>query len=132
MGRKKLPIDEMAILGMRSQGKSIKEISGALDVSTATLSRRIADLRHKEGILTKYRELQGLQLTDLQLRLLEASTPEKIVNASFLDLVRCYSILDRSIRKIEGKEPSFKITNLVEYLIEIERQEKEEAERNDD
>ena len=132
MGRKKLPIDEMKILDMRSKGKSIKGIASELGISTATLSRRIAELKHNQGILTKYRELQGLQLTGLQFRILEAITPEKIANASLLDLVRCYYILDRARIKIEGKEPTYKIKGLMALLIEMEKEEKEELESNDD
>jgi len=130
MGRKKLPIDEMAILDMRSKGKSIKDIAGALDVSTATLSRRIAELKHDQGVLTKYRELQGLQLTGIQFRILESITPEKINNSSLTDLIRCFYILGKSTRAIEGKD-SYKIKGLVGYLIELEKEEMEEAESND-
>ena len=122
MGRPKLPIDEMAILNMRSKGKSIKGIASDLGVSTATLSRRIAELKHEQGVLTKYRELQGLQLTGLQFRILESITPEKINNSSLADLIRCFYILDKAKRAIEGKD-SFKVKGLVAYLLEMEKTE---------
>jgi len=120
MGRKKVNIDDRIILDMRSRGKSIKEISLEIGVSTATLSRRIAELKHDKGILTKYRQLQGLQLTEIQFRIMEAITPERIYNSSLLDLVKCYYILDKAVRAIQGKE-SFKIKGLVGYLLEMEK-----------
>jgi DNA-binding Lrp family transcriptional regulator len=120
MGRPKKNIDEKAILNMRARGKSIKEISCDLGVSTATLSRRIAELKHDKGILTKYRQLQGLQLTALQFRIMEAITPERIAKASLLELVKCCWILEKAQRAIQGKD-SFKIKGLVGYLLEIEK-----------
>lgn len=120
MGRSKLNIDETSILDMRSRGKSIKDISYDLGVSTATLSRRIAELKYDKGVLTKYRQLQGLQLTEIQFRILEAITPERIHNSSLLDLVKCYYILDKANRAIQGKD-SFKIKGLVGLLLEMEK-----------
>jgi len=123
MGRDKLKVDEMAILEMRNAGKNIDEISRDLGVSTVTISRRIAELKYKEGLLTKYRELQGLRLTALQFRVLESLTPERINQCSLPDLVRCFSILDKAERAIRGKG-SFKVHGLVDYLLEIEREKK--------
>ena len=104
MGRPKLKIDEMAILEMRGRGKPIKEISRDLGISTTTLSRRIATLNHEKGILTKYRELQGLQLTGLQFRVLESLTPERINKSSLPDLVRSFSILNKAEMAIRGEK----------------------------
>lgn len=120
MGRRRLPVNETSLLEMRKEGKSIKEIAETLEISTATLSRRIAELTNREGILTKYRELQGLQLTELQFSLLESFTVSKLEEASLVDLARCYGILAKAIARIEGKE-SFKIHNLLSYLLELER-----------
>ncbi len=78
------------------------EISKTLGVSTPTLSRRIAELRYEKGILTKYRELQGLQLTTLQFKALEAITDEKIQNASLLELAKCFSVLAKVQKAIMG------------------------------
>jgi DNA-binding MarR family transcriptional regulator len=126
MGRHKLPIDDMAVLEMRSQGKSVKEIAETVNVSTATLSRHIAELQNQQGILTKYRQLQGLQLTELQHQILEAITPEKIAEASLLDLVKSLKNLIDAGAAIQGKD-SLKIIGLVGYLLEIERREKESS-----
>ena len=59
MGRHKLAIDESTVLELRSEGKTIKEISDTLGISTATLTRRIAELKYMKNVLTKYRELRG-------------------------------------------------------------------------
>ncbi|MGA3086143.1 MAG: hypothetical protein ABSE95_15330 [Thermodesulfobacteriota bacterium] len=127
MGRPKLKMDEMAILEMRGMGKPINEISRGLNVSTVALSRRIAELKNEEGILTKYRELQGLQLSGLQFRFLEAMVPERLNEASLLDLVRCFAVLNKAEMKFEGKGSKVKIHGLVEYLMEIEREEKKDS-----
>ena len=122
MSRSKIHIDEEILLDKRRQKKSIKEIASEMGVTTATLSRRIAELENEKGILTKYRELQGLQLTALQFRILQAITPEMIESASLTELVRCFTILRKA-------EPTFlgigrmKVSGLVQYLVELERSE---------
>lgn len=121
MGRPKLKIDTPALLDLRSQGKSIKEISHDFGISTATLSRRIAELEYKEGIITKYRELQHLQLTALQYRVLEFITPEKINNTSLLDLVKAYNILGKANSRLIPKN-SQKVIGLIDYLLNIEHE----------
>ena len=87
----------------------------------------IVELKHDKGIVTKYRELQGLQLTEIGFRILEAITPEKISNSSFYDLIRCFYILDKAKRAIEGKG-RLKITGLIGYLMQLEKEEKDEPE----
>lgn len=132
MGRRKLGIDEVEILNMRREGKTVKEISDASGISTATLSRRIAELKYEKGVLTKYRELQGLQLTELQFRILDAVTPEKVEQASLLELVRAFCVLDKTETAIRGKE-SFKFHgHLADYLIELERLEKGDLKESND
>ena len=70
--------------------------------------------------MTKYRGLQGLQLTSLQFRLLESLTPERIKESSLPDLVRSFSILYKTEIAIKGKD-SFRVNGLADYLLEIER-----------
>jgi len=120
MGRPKKKIDEEALLTMRGEGKHLKEISSEMGVSIPTLSRRIAELQHKKGVLTKYREILGLHLTMHQVRLLEAITPEKVERASLLELIKAYDLLVRLEKKTEGKD-SFKIFNLVDHLLFLEK-----------
>lgn len=120
MGRhkKQIPIDEL--LEMRSRGSNIKEISSEMGISTATLSRRIAELENEQGILTKYRELQGLQLTALQFRVLEAATPEKLESASITELAKCFNIFSKAESSIHGTG-RMKVSGLIKYLVELER-----------
>ena len=69
----------------------------------------------------KYRSLQSLQLTELQARVLEAITPEKINEAPMKDLIQAFKILKDKELVIEGK-PS-EIKGLVGYLVEMEKKE---------
>lgn len=112
MGRRKIPIDHDKLLQLRCEGKSLQEISTALDVSIPTLSRRIAELEHAEGLLTRYRELQGLQLTMLQARILGAITPERIATASIVELALCFHVLKKAELAIQGRRASGVIANL--------------------
>jgi len=108
-----------------STGKTQKQMSTELGISVPTLAKRIADIQEKQGLLLKYREIQNLQLTELQARVLEAITPEKIQEASLPQLVACYRILkDKELVSL-GKPDS--ITGLVGYLIMLE---KEQATKN--
>jgi hypothetical protein len=83
---------------------------------------RVALLGPKEGILLKYRSIQTLQLTELQLRVLEAITPEKIADAGLLDLAKAYKILKDAELGLKG-EP-FRITGLLGYLVALEQEDK--------
>lgn len=106
-------------LGMR--GLTQKQASQELGISESTLSRRLAKIQAKQGLLMKYRALQSLQLTELQARVLEAITPEKINEAPLKDLITCFKILKDKELTIEGK-PS-EIKGLVGYLVEMEKKE---------
>lgn len=119
MGKRKTQVDEINLLALRGQGKNLRDISKELGVSVPTISRRIAVLKYQEGILTKYRELQGLQLTQLQIRVLDAITPEKIEKASLLELVRAFEILKRMESAIEGKA-KIRIWGLLAHLQAME------------
>ena len=125
MGRKKKEIDLMKVLELTYQGMTQKEIAKALNVSHVTLAKRMGELRAMEGPLGKYRLVQGLELTAFQARSLEAITPEKIEKASLVELARAFKILKGCELKMEGKPT--KITGLKDYLLEIERMEKEEG-----
>jgi len=119
MGRPKKKLDEEAILDLVERGLPQKEIAEELGVSTPTLAKRIADLREKQGLLLKYRALQSLQLTELQCRVLEAITPEKIEEAPLRDLVLAYKVLKDKEQSIEGLPSDIK--GLVGYLVELEK-----------
>ena len=115
MGRRKIPINTARLLCLRREGKTIKTISEELGVSIPTISRRIAELENSEGVLTKYRELQGLQLSMHQAHILEAITPEKIKKASITELLLCFHILKKAELAIRG-EDSTRISGVIKYL----------------
>jgi len=121
MGRPVAKIDEQALMDLLERDLPQKEAARELGISIPTLSKRMADIREKQGILLKYRDLQSLHLTELQARVLEAITPEKINEASLRDLVLSYKILKDKELNIDGK-PS-EIKGLVAYLVEIEKRE---------
>jgi len=121
MGRPVAKIDEQALMDLLERDLPQKETARELGISIPTLAKRMADIREKQGILLKYRDLQSLHLTELQARVLEAITPEKINEASLRDLVLSYKILKDKELNIDGK-PS-EIKGLVSYLVEIEKRE---------
>ena len=121
MGRPQIQFDMEAALDLLERGESVPTIATELGISPPTLRARIADLQKKQGILLQYRSIQSLQLTELQARVLEAITPEKIEEAPLKDLVMSYKILKDKELNIEGK-PS-EIKGLVAHLIYLEKQE---------
>jgi hypothetical protein len=121
MGRNRAPVDMDAALDLIMRGESVPTVATELGISPPTLRARIADISKKQGLLLKYRSVQSLQLTELQARVLEAITPEKIDSASLRDLVMSYKILKDKEQVIEGK-PS-EIKGLVAHLIHLEKQE---------
>ena len=108
-------------LDLIERGESVSAIATEMGVCTATLRSRIADLSKKQGVLLQYREVQSLQLTELQARVLEAITPEKIEAAPLRDLIMSYKILKEKEQVIDGKPTEIK--GLVAHLIHIEKQE---------
>lgn len=115
MGRPKKQIDEVRLLEMRASGEKLKEISIRMGISIPTLSRRLAVLHHEKGILTKYRQLQSLQLTELQARILEVVDSKNIEDAPLIELLRAFHVLCKLEKSIQGKE-SFKVWGLLDHL----------------
>ena len=124
MGRPKKEIDEITVLKLREEGKTMEAIAGITGVSIPTLSRRIASLKYQKGILTKYRELQGLQLTAHQARLLEAADAKGFEEADLTELMDAFNILKKAETAIQGKE-SFRVCGLKEHLMVFEKAKEE-------
>jgi DNA-binding MarR family transcriptional regulator len=120
MGRPPKQIDEAALLEMRGDGKTLKEISKEMGVSIPTLSRRLAVLNHA-GLLTKYRELQGLQLTALQAKILSAIDFDHIEKASLIDIANALYVITKAEQSIKGKA-SGKMRGLVEHIQALENE----------
>lgn len=123
MGRKRKEINPVKIYELSSQGMTQKDMAKELGVSHVTLAKRIGEIRAQQGILLKYRNIQSLQLTALQYRILESITPENIENASLLEKVKAVKLLKEMELKL-SKPEHIKIKGLVGFLIEAEKQEK--------
>lgn len=113
-------IDHDLMFDALERGVARKDLAGMLGISSSTLAARIGDIQKKQGLLLKYRNVQALQLTELQARILEAITPDKIEEAPLKDLVLCYKVLKDKELITEGK-PS-EIKGLVSYLIHMEKE----------
>ncbi len=85
-GRRK-DFDVEAALDLLMRGEKMPAVAQELGISTPTLRARIADIQQKQGILLQYRSIQAPQFTELQARVLEAITAEKIEEAPLRDLV---------------------------------------------
>lgn len=120
MGIMRKTIDDEKLLDKLFDCVPRKEIAKELGISTPTLSARIAAIQERQGLLLQYRQLQSLQLTELQARVLEAITPDKIDEAPLRDLVLSYKILKEKELTVEGK-PS-EIKGLVSYLVQMEKE----------
>ena len=119
-GRTEIPVDVETLMDLGEMGMTQKDTAKELGISVPTLTKKIADIQVKQGILIQYRALQSLQLTELQARVLEAITPEKIADAPLRDLVVCFKILKDKELVLDGKPSDIK--GLVAYLIELEKQ----------
>jgi len=118
---KLINIDPANLLEMAQSGLTQKQMANELQISEPTLARKLTELRDKQGVLLKYREMQNLELTAIQARVLEAITPEKIDDAPLRDLVVAFKILKDKELTLSGK-PS-EIKGLVGYLIDLEKEE---------
>lgn len=121
MSGNRIHVDPETLLDLQEMGLTQKQAASELGISTTTLSCRMAEIQKKQGLLLQYRSLQSLQLTELQARILEAITPEKIEESSMKDLVLAFKILKDKEQVIEGKPTEIK--GLVSYLIKMEEEE---------
>lgn len=119
----KKDIDPEQVLDLVEKGYTKQQIAEQLGVSVPTLSKRIGELRQKQGVLLEYRAVQTLHLTELQARILEAITPAKIDGAPLKDLCLAYKVL--ASHEGELDLDSGKIKGLLQYLIQLERDDME-------
>jgi hypothetical protein len=120
MGRPSKELDVEAIYDVLERGVSRRDAAEMFGCSVPTLTKRIADIQKNQGLLLQYRQLQALHLTELQSRILEAITPEKIEMADLKDLVTAYKVLKDKELVVEGKPNEIK--GLVSYLVHIEKE----------
>lgn len=114
-------IDYESLIDVMERGYTHKEAAEVFGCSPTTISKRISELQRKQGVLLQYRSIQSLQLTELQARILEAITPEKIAAAPLKDLVLAFKILKENELTLEGKPNAIK--GLIGYLIQLEKEE---------
>jgi hypothetical protein len=121
MGRPTAEVDITRLLDLVSSGTPQKPMAAELGISIPTLSKKIAEIQEKQGILLQYKALQALQLTAIQAQVLEAITPEKIDSAPLRDLVYAFKILKDKEQDIDGTSDNVK--GLLAHLIALEKQE---------
>jgi DNA-binding MarR family transcriptional regulator len=122
MGRPKKQVDDVTLLKLRGEGKNLKEISEVMGVSSTTLSRHVALLHHEKGILTKYRQLQGLQLTELQARILAAVDLDHLEKASLVDIANALYVITKIEMAIKEKG-SGKSKGILDHILALENDE---------
>jgi len=104
-----------------SKGVPKRQVAQEMGVSVTTLNKTIAELQLSQGLLLKYKELQNLQLTSIQAKILEAITPDKIECASLVELVSAFKVLKDKELVMTGNATS--ITGIVGYLVQLEKEE---------
>ena len=117
---KKVELNIETLLDLAERDLTQKEMSELTGVSIPTLQKRLADLQEKQGLLLKARDLRNLRLTELQMMVLEAVTPEKIANAELRDLMLAFKVLSDRENVDIGKPTEIK--GLVSYLVSIEKE----------
>ena len=129
LGRPKKEVDEEILADLLTSGWTQKDTAQELGITIPTLRSRIADLQKKEGLILQYRSLQSLELTEIEARVLEAITPQKIHEAPLRDLVTAYKILKDKELVSEGRPNEIK--GLVGYLVHLEKEEGVKSSRDE-
>ena len=121
MGRPRTEIDMDAALDLLMRGEKVPAVAEEIGCTAPTLRNRINEIQKQQGLLLQYREIQSLQLTALQAKILENITDEKIDQANLRDLVMSYKILKEKEQVLDGNPTEIK--GLVAHLIHLEKQE---------
>lgn len=117
---KKVDLSIETLLDLAERNLTQAEMSEITGVSIPTLQKRLNDLQEKQGLLLKARDLRNLRLTELQMMVLDAMTPEKIATADLKELAVVFKVLaDRE--NVDIGKPT-EIQGLVSYLVHIEKE----------
>ena len=117
---KKVDLSIETLLDLAERNLTQAEMSEITGVSIPTLQKRLNDLQEKQGLLLKARDLRNLRLTELQMMVLDAMTPEKIAAADLKELAVVFKVLaDRE--NVDIGKPT-EIQGLVSYLVHIEKE----------
>jgi len=119
--RSRMEIPEDAIIDLLERGATASDIAEEFECTPTTIRSRIVEIQKEQSLLLQYRQIQSLQLTKLQMQILEKITPDKIDEAPLRDLVLAFKVLKDKEHVIEGKPSDIK--GLVSYLIDIEKEE---------
>ena len=109
------------ILDLVEKGYTRSEMSSVLGVGVWSIEKRIIDLQKSQATILEYRKLQNIHLTQLQHKILENISEEKIACAGLMELTKSFEILKKTELVDQGK-PS-EIKGLVGYLIKLEEEE---------
>ena len=113
-------LDIETLLDLSERALTQKEMAEMTGVSIPTLAKRLDDLKEKQGLLLKARDMRNLRLTELQMMVLDAITPGKIAESPLRDLVLAFKVLSDRENVDIGKPTEMK--GLVHYLVQIEKE----------
>ena len=101
----------------------LKKQSKGLALPSRPIEDIVKNLESEQPILERYRQVQHVQLTQIQKKLLDAMTEDKMEAASLSELTRAYTLLKDKELVMNGKATA--ITGIVGYLIALEKEELE-------
>jgi hypothetical protein len=122
LSQKHLNIDLEGIEGLTAQDLPATIFSNHLETSVDSISKIVKATKEKSNILSQYRTLRNLHLTELQLAILSKITPFKLEEAKISELISAYKTLRAS--EVEEISPTESIQGLVAHLLHLERLEK--------
>ena len=117
--------DELATMGF-DIGGGTAVLEEYIPPAAGKLAAQVDSIITKEKDILRYRDKQGLILTELQAKLLGAISDRKVAEAPLRDLVSCYKTLKDKELVMDGKPTDIK--GFVGYLMELEKEDKEASE----
>lgn len=117
-------VDLSVLEDMLMDQRPRKEIAKELCVHPITLGKIIKRAKDNKTILSEYRTLRNLHLTEIQVAVLQAITPDKIENADVKTLMYAYKILREKEIEDDGRDKE-ELKGLVAHLLHLERLERE-------
>ena len=120
----KRELSPSSLLSFLEAGGTRKEAAAAFQVSLPTIQKICAELQCNEDALNIYKGLQPLHLTALQAEILSRVTSDRLDEADLDTLVRAFNVLKKVELASEENKQKEKITGLVAYLLELEKEER--------
>jgi hypothetical protein len=113
-----------SLLSFLETGGTHREAAAAFKVSLPTIQKTIAELQSSEEVLNIYKGLQPLHITALQVELLSRVTSDRLDEADLDTLMRAFNVLKKVELQSEESRQREKVTGLVAYLLELEKEER--------